>query len=136
MIRRFHEAKISGAESVTCWGTGTPRREFLHVDDLASACLFLLEHYDDPSPINVGVGEDISIRELAELVAKTTGFTGSISWDASRPDGTPQKLLDVGRLTRLGWRASIGLEEGCSAVYESRLASFAPDEGHPAPKRG
>jgi GDP-L-fucose synthase len=123
MIRRFHEAKVSGAESVICWGTGTPRREFLHVDDLASACLFLLEHYDDPAPINVGVGEDITIRELAELVARTTDFTGSIGWDPALPDGTPQKLLDVERLTHLGWRASIGLEEGCSAVYRDTLRS-------------
>jgi GDP-L-fucose synthase len=117
MIRRFHDAKTAGAPSVTCWGTGTPRRELLHVDDMASACLHLLEHYDDPQTINVGTGEDVTIRELAELVAAVVGFTGEIAWDTSKPDGTPRKLLDVTRLTDLGWKAEIGLEEGIRRTY-------------------
>jgi GDP-L-fucose synthase len=117
MVRRFHEAARSGAESVTCWGTGTPRREFLHVDDLAAACLVLLERYDDPAPINVGVGTDVSIAELARTVADAVGYRGAIEWDASRPDGTPRKLLDVSRITALGWRARIGLAEGVEQTY-------------------
>src|SRR3954471_17665752 len=98
LIRRFHEAMEQGSASVTVWGTGTPRREFLHVDDLARACLFLLENYDEPEPINVGVGEDLSIRELAELVADVVGYEGALEFDTSKPDGTPRKLLDVGSL--------------------------------------
>src|SRR5439155_13138250 len=98
LIRRFHEAKVNGAEEVVLWGSGTPRREFLHVDDLADACLHLLEHYDEPEPINVGVGADVTIRELAELVARVVGYTGALSNDFSKPDGTPRKLLDVSRL--------------------------------------
>lgn len=117
MIRRFHEAARDGLPSVTCWGTGTPRREFLHVDDLAAACLFLLEHYDEPEHINVGVGEDITVRELAESVARTVGYTGQIEWDTSKPDGTPRKLLDVSRMTELGWRATISLDEGLRSTY-------------------
>lgn len=117
MIRRFHEAGQSGAPSVTCWGTGTPRREFLHVDDLAAACLALLERYDDPAPINVGVGEDVSIRELAQTVAEVVGYEGEIQWDTSRPDGTPRKLLDVSRISALGWRPTIGLREGIARTY-------------------
>jgi GDP-L-fucose synthase len=118
MIRRFHEAKLSGASSVTLWGTGTPRREFLHVDDLARACLFLLENYDMPEPINVGVGEDITIRELAETVSRIVGFEGDLEWDASKPDGTPRKLLDVTKLTDLGWKAEISLEDGVHSTYD------------------
>ena len=117
MIRRFHEAVRDGAESVTLWGTGTPRREFLHVDDLAAACLVLLESYDDPAPINVGVGEDVTIRELAETVADVTGFTGTLLWDESKPDGTPRKLLDVSRIHALGWKAQIPLRDGIDATY-------------------
>lgn len=117
LIRRFHEAKEQGAASVTVWGTGTPRREFLHVDDLARACLFLLENYDDPAPINVGVGEDLPIRELAELVADVVGFEGALEFDTSKPDGTPRKLLDVGRIHDLGWKAEIGLREGLEQTY-------------------
>jgi GDP-L-fucose synthase len=117
MIRRFHEARQSGARTVTCWGSGTPRREFLHVDDVAAACRALLERYDDPAPINVGVGEDVTIRELAETVADAVGFGGEIEWDTSRPDGTPRKLLDVGRITALGWRPTIGLREGIARTY-------------------
>jgi GDP-L-fucose synthase len=118
MIRRFHDAKTAGDATVTCWGTGTPRRELLHVDDMASACLHLLEHYDDPAPINVGTGEDVTIRELAELVAAVVGFTGEIAWDSTKPDGTPRKLLDVTRLRQLGWEPGIELHDGLVATYQ------------------
>jgi GDP-L-fucose synthase len=117
LIRRFHEAKFAGDSTVTVWGTGTPRREFLHVDDLARACLFLLENYDEPEPINVGVGEDLSIRELAELVAEVVGYRGTLEFDTSKPDGTPRKLLDVSKLHDLGWRAAIGLRGGLEETY-------------------
>ena len=125
LIRRFHEAAEAHAPSVTCWGTGTPLREFLHVDDLGEACLFALEHWQ-PGPdqlqfLNVGTGIDLSIRELAEAVAAATGFQGEICWDASKPDGTPKKQLDVSRLAALGWRARIPLAEGLvSTVAEFR----------------
>ena len=112
LIRRFDEAARTKAPYVVLWGTGTPRREFLHVDDLASACLTLLEHYDDDAPINVGTGTDVTIRELAEIVADAVGYDGEIRQDPSKPDGTPRKLLDVTRLTALGWRPRIGLREG------------------------
>ncbi len=118
LIRRFHEAKGAGADEVVLWGTGTPRREFLHVDDLGDAVVFLLDHYDDPTTINVGTGSDVTIRELAELVARTVGYEGAIVQDTSKPDGTPRKLLDVSRLTELGWQARIGLEDGVRATYE------------------
>lgn len=117
LIRKFHDAKISGADSVTLWGSGTPKREFLHSDDLGRACLFLLENYEDDIAINVGVGEDISIRDLAELIKKVVGFEGGIQWDSSKPDGTPRKLLDISRLGSLGWKASIKLEEGLESTY-------------------
>jgi GDP-L-fucose synthase len=103
---------------VTLWGTGSPKREFLHADDLGRACLFLLENYDDDIAINVGFGEDISIRELAELIRKIVGFDGVITWDDSRPDGTPRKLLDVSRISALGWQPTIGLEEGIKSTYQ------------------
>jgi GDP-L-fucose synthase len=128
LIRRFHEAKLSDAPSVTVWGTGTPLREFLHVDDLARACLFLLEHYDEPGPINVGVGEDLSIRELAEMVADIVGYEGALEFDTTKPDGTPRKLLDVSKLHGLGWQAEIDLREGLEqtyAWYQEQLASGA-----------
>jgi GDP-L-fucose synthase len=118
MIRRFHEAKLAGAHAVTIWGTGSPRREFLHVDDLASACLYLLEHYDDDIAINVGTGNDVSIRELAELVAETVGWQGTMQFDTSKPDGAPRKLLDVQRLNQLGWKATIPLADGIASTYE------------------
>jgi GDP-L-fucose synthase len=112
LLRKFVEAKEVGAPSVTIWGTGTPRREFLHVDDLADAAVFLMENYDEPEPINVGVGDDVSIRELAELVRDVVGYGGELVFDASKPDGTPRKLLDVSRLTALGWRATTPLRKG------------------------
>ena len=112
LLRKFVEAKDAGAPSVTIWGTGTPRREFLHVDDLADAAVFLMAKYDAPEPINVGVGEDVSIRELAELVRDVVGYHGELIFDASKPDGTPRKLLDVSRLTALGWRATTPLRTG------------------------
>jgi len=118
LIRKFDDAKNSCASSVTLWGSGSPRREFLHADDLGRACLFLLENYDDDVAINVGVGEDISIKELAELIQKVTAFDGVIDWDSSKPDGTPRKLLDVSRATDLGWEAEISLEEGIRSTYE------------------
>jgi GDP-L-fucose synthase len=121
LIRRFHEAKVSGAPRVVVWGTGTPRREFLHVDDLADACRFVLERVSaragGPDLLNVGVGRDLSIRELAELVRDVVGYPGEIAFDPSKPDGTPRKLLDVDRLARLGWRARIPLREGIAATY-------------------
>lgn len=118
LIRRFDDAKTSRSSSVTLWGTGSPRREFLHVDDFARACVFLLEHYDDDEIINVGVGEDITIRELAALIARVVGFDGDLEWDATMPDGTPRKLLDVSRINQLGWRAEIGLEDGVRSTFE------------------
>jgi GDP-L-fucose synthase len=118
LIRRFHEARESGAPAVTLWGTGAPMREFLHVDDLADACLFLMHSYEDPALVNIGWGRDIAIRELAALVARVIGYEGEIRWDASKPDGTPRKLLDTSRLARLGWAPRIGLEEGVRATYQ------------------
>ena len=121
LVRRFHEAKESGTAEVKAWGTGTPRREFLHVDDLADACAFLLGSESPPDWINVGTGTDVSIRELTEIVAEVTGYQGRITWDASMPDGTPRKLLDVSKMSALGWRARIGLREGIVATYQSFL---------------
>jgi GDP-L-fucose synthase len=118
MIRKFHEAKVSGAAFVGLWGSGSPLREFLHVDDLAAACLHLLENYDDPRPINVGTGTDLSIKELAEMVRSVVGFEGDIMWDSSKPDGTPRKLLDTSRITALGWSPRIELRDGIAATYE------------------
>ncbi|MDT5370482.1 MAG: GDP-L-fucose synthase [Mycobacterium sp.] len=118
MIRRFHEAVRNGSSQVTCWGTGRPRREFLYVGDLADACHFLLDNYDDDRPINVGIGADLSIAEMAELVADIVGYRGEIRWDTSKPDGTYQKLLDVGRLDELGWKAKTSLADGVRLTYE------------------
>jgi GDP-L-fucose synthase len=112
LIRRYDEAAASGTPSVTNWGTGSARREFLHADDMADACLYLLEHYDGPDQINVGSGMDATIREIAEIVASVVGFTGETRWDTSQPDGTPQKLLDVSKLAQLGWTSKISLQEG------------------------
>ena len=118
LIRRFHEASLTGAPSVTLWGTGSPRREFLHVDDLAAACLRLLDVYDEDEHINVGVGDDVTIAELAALVADVVGYSGEVEWDASKPDGTPRKLLDISRISALGWEPQIGLAEGIGSTYE------------------
>jgi GDP-L-fucose synthase len=118
LIRKFHEAKLNGAPQVEVWGTGSPRREFLHADDLADACFYLLQEYNEPGLVNIGTGEDLSIRELAELVQRTVGYEGEISFNASYPDGTPRKLMDVSKLAAAGWKYSIGLEEGLKAVYE------------------
>lgn len=122
LIRRLHEAKITQAPEVVIWGTGTPLRELLYIDDLANAIVFLLNNYDSPETINVGVGEDISIRDLAELVARVVGYEGKLTQDTSKPDGTPRKLLDVSRLTNLGWKAQIPLEEGIRETYDWYLS--------------
>jgi GDP-L-fucose synthase len=118
LLRKVHEAKIAGAPGVTVWGTGTPRREFLHVADLAGACRFLLENFDSPEIVNVGCGEDVTIRELATLVSEVVGFTGELVFDTTKPDGTPRKLLDTAKLTALGWRPRIALREGLAETYE------------------
>ena len=112
LIRRYDEAAKSGASSVTNWGTGSPRREFLHADDMADACLHLMEHYDGPDQVNVGTGSDVTIKEIAETIGEVTGFTGETEWDTSKPDGTPQKLLDVSKLAEAGWTSKISLQEG------------------------
>lgn len=125
MIRKFHDAKTARSSSVTLWGTGNPRREFLHVDDLAKAVLVLLERYDEPSPINVGVGWDVTIRDLSEMVSQAVGYEGEIIWDTSKPDGTPRKLLDVSRIEALGWRAETKLDEGIVATYDWFLSHRA-----------
>lgn len=117
LIRKFHEAKTSGAAQVVCWGTGSPLREFLHADDLARACVFLMERYSDEQFINVGFGSDITIRELAELVGRVIEFNGEIIWDTSKPDGTPRKLMDSSRIRALGWQPAISLEEGIRQAY-------------------
>lgn len=121
LIRRFHEAKVSGAKTVTCWGTGAPLREFLYVDDLADACVFLMNHYSGNETVNLGTGKELTVRELAELVAKVVGYEGKISWDASKPDGTPRKLLDVSKLEGLGYHYTTELEEGIRLAYEDFL---------------
>jgi GDP-L-fucose synthase len=118
LIRKAHEAKMRNEQNLIVWGTGKPRREFLYVEDLASACLLLLEKYDSPEIINVGYGEDISIRELAELICDVVGFNGELAWDTSKPDGTPRKLLDVSKLGALGWKPAISLKDGIARTYE------------------
>jgi GDP-L-fucose synthase len=129
LIRRIHEAKISNAGTVTIWGTGTPRREFLFVDDLADALVFLLEHYDSPEPINVGVGADVSIQELAETIAGVVGWNGNFEFDETKPDGTPRKLLDVSQLNSLGWRANTSLQVGIKRTYDWFLANQSSIRG-------
>lgn len=121
MIRKFHEAKIAGNKDVTLWGSGTPLREFLHVDDLAEACVFMMENYSDYGQVNIGIGEDLSIKDLALLIQKITGHTGNIVWDSSKPDGTPRKLMDVDKINKMGWKAKIGLEEGIKKVYQEKF---------------
>jgi GDP-L-fucose synthase len=122
LIRKFHEAKMTGAPSVICWGTGTPLREFLYSDDLARGCVFVMNHYSEEQFINIGSGNEVSIRELAALVRSVVGFEGEISWDSSKPDGTPRKLMDSSRLRSMGWSPKISLEEGLGLAYEDFLA--------------
>lgn len=121
LIRRFHEARVAGLESVTCWGTGTPLREFLYVDDLADACVFLMNRYSGNETVNVGTGKELTIRELTELTAKVIGYRGEIKWDTSKPDGSPRKLLDVSKLEKLGWHYKTELEEGIRLSYQDFL---------------
>ena len=121
LLRKFHDAKINSAAAVTCWGTGAPLREFLYADDLARACVFLMQNYSEEQFINVGYGSDISIRELAGLVKRTVGFSGEINWDTSKPDGTPRKLMDSSRLFALGWKPQVDLETGIRLAYEDFL---------------
>jgi GDP-L-fucose synthase len=125
LLRKFHEAKLAGAPEVVVWGTGTPKREFLHVNDMADACYFLMQHYNEPGFVNIGVGEDISIKDLSLLIQRVVGYEGRLVFDTSKPDGTPRKLMDVNRLHSLGWQAKIGLEEGIRSVYEE-VKSKAP----------
>jgi GDP-L-fucose synthase len=125
LIRKFHEAKVSGAKQVVCWGTGAPLREFLYADDLARACLFLMQNYGEEQFINVGCGSDVSIRELAETAKRIIGFTGGIVWDKSKPDGTPRKLMDSSRLFALGWKPQVDLEQGIALAYEDFQKRFA-----------
>ena len=120
MIRKFHEAKLNGT-SVELWGTGSPKREFLHADDMAEACVFLMENYNEPGLVNIGTGEDHSIKELAEMIQKITKFEGEIIWDHTKPDGTPRKLMDVSKLHQLGWKHKIALEEGITKVYHEKF---------------
>lgn len=126
LIRRFHEAKEFGAREVVVWGTGTPRREFLYVDDMADASIHLMKNYSEGGLINVGTGEDISIADFARVVAKTVGYTGEIVFDTSKPDGTPRKLLDVGKLAKIGWRATTSLEDGMKKAYQAYLNERSP----------
>jgi len=126
LIRKFHEAKVNKASSVTLWGSGSPRREFLHVDDLATACLHLMQHYNEKLFVNVGTGEDLTILELAQIIQRIVGFEGDLVTDPSKPDGTPRKLMDVSRINNFGWQHTIDLETGIAAVYEeykSRIAN-------------
>jgi GDP-L-fucose synthase len=118
LIRKFHEAKINHSPEVFVWGTGTARREFLHVDDLAGACIFLMNNYNGPDILNIGAGEDMTIKELAEIIKKIIGYQGDIKWDDSKPDGTPKKLLDLTKIHNLGWQQKIGLEEGIKNTYD------------------
>jgi GDP-L-fucose synthase len=127
LIRRFHEAKVAGVSDVVVWGTGTPRREFLYVDDMADACIHLMKTYSDEELVNIGTGEDITIAEFARVVAATVGYSGSISFDTSKPDGTPRKLLDVSRLSALGWRARTSLIEGIKLAYQAFLSQSNDD---------
>ncbi len=124
LIRKFHEAKIKGDASVTIWGTGRPRREFLHVDDAAEACYFLMEHYNEPEIVNVGSGKDDSIEQIARIIQKITGFEGDLAFDTSRPDGTMRKMLDVDKINGLGWHPSIELEEGIRMTYVDFVENY------------
>jgi GDP-L-fucose synthase len=121
LLRKFHEAKVENKAEVIVWGSGTPRREFLHADDMADACVFLMKNYNESGLINIGMGNDLTIKELAQLIQKIIGYTGKITFDLSKPDGMPRKLLDVSRLASLGWRASIELEKGLEKVYREKF---------------
>jgi GDP-L-fucose synthase len=125
LLRKFHEAKIHNKPEMTVWGSGTPRREFLHADDMADACVYLMKTYNEPGLINIGVGDDVSIKELAEMIKEITGYPGNIVFDSSKPDGTPRKLMDVTKLNSLGWKASIGLKEGITSVYKEKFLTPA-----------
>ena len=127
MIRRFHEARESGTQEVVCWGTGSPMREFLHVEDLAHACLHLMDVHNEAGWVNVGTGQDVTIRELAETVADVVGYRGAIRWDSSKPDGTPRKLLDVGKMSDLGWKAKTPLRQGIEEVYADFQSAWEQD---------
>ncbi len=118
LIRKFHDAKVNNASYVDVWGTGMPKREFLYVDDLADASVFLMNNYNDEQFVNVGVGNDVTIRELSELIKKIVEFEGELRWDASKPDGTPRKLLDIDKLTKAGWKAKVDIEEGIKRTYQ------------------
>lgn len=124
LIRKIHTAKVTGAPSVPLWGTGSPKREFLHVDDLAEACVHLMHDYDGNEWVNVGTGTDLSIKELAEMICAVVGFEGELNWDTSKPDGTPRKLMNVGKINALGWKAKIGLQEGIERVYAEVKDTF------------
>jgi len=130
LMRKFHEAKIENRPFVEIWGTGSPRREFLYVDDLADACFFLMQHYDDGEIVNIGVGEDLSIKELALLIKDIVGYKGELMFDSSKPDGTPRKLLDVTKLVNMGWKAKVGLADGIKRAYDAFMASKDIGEGH------
>lgn len=123
MLRKFHEAKNDNHRDVELWGSGTPLREFLHTDDLAEACVFLMKNYSDQGHVNIGIGEDLSIKELAEIIQKITEHSGEIIWDSSKPDGTPRKLMDVTKINQMGWKAKISLEEGIKKVYQDKFLS-------------
>jgi GDP-L-fucose synthase len=127
LLRKVHEARLHEASAVTIWGTGSPRREFLHVEDLADACLFLMDRYESPEPINVGVGEDVSIRELADTIRDVVGYRGAFDFDATKPDGTPRKLLEMSKLRGLGWRPRIDLRQGITSTYRWYVEHAADD---------
>jgi GDP-L-fucose synthase len=133
LLRRFHEAKVAGRPAVEAWGTGAPRREFMYSDDMADACVYLMERYDGSEIVNIGTGEEVTIRELTELVAHVVGFTGEVRWDASKPDGTERKLLDVSRLHGLGWRHLTTLREGLRLTYEDFLKHARHGGAHARP---
>ena len=118
MIRKFHEAKVNNSKEVVCWGSGSPMREFLHVDDLANACVHFMHNYNENSPVNIGTGKDIAISDLAYLIKDIVGYSGEIRWDSTKPDGTPRKLLDVTKVNSLGWEAKTSLDQGLKKTYE------------------
>jgi GDP-L-fucose synthase len=124
LLRKIHTAKITGAPSVPLWGTGSPKREFLHVDDLAEGCVHLMDSYNGSQWVNVGTGVDLSIKDLADMICQIVGYDGALDWDTSKPDGTPRKLMDVSRINALGWKASIGLREGIERVYAEVKSTF------------